>query len=131
MATDTVTIESQLARLGIWMSCDRTDKNPNMPDSKGMDHWKCTFRRGNTRLTAYFSMGSGHGGKEPTVNQVFDCIVSDAATVKSYDFEEFCSDLGYDPDSRTAERIYKACGHAAARLKKFLGEDLYSQLVNR
>lgn len=36
------------------------------------------------------------------------CFVSDAAS-GDQSFENFCSELGYDEDSRTAERTYKAC----------------------
>ena len=33
-------------------------------------------------------------------------------------FEEFCSDFGYDEDSREAERIFHACQEQTAKLKK-------------
>ena len=36
-----------------------------------------------------------------------DCIISDGMYAE-YSFEEFCDELGYDTDSRTAERIYNA-----------------------
>lgn len=38
----------------------------------------------------------------------FYCFVSDACS-GLYSFSEFCSEFGYDEDSRSAERIHKAC----------------------
>jgi hypothetical protein len=120
----------QLARLGIKMSCQYADRNPNMPDAHDMNHYKCTFSRGRSRMTVYFSMGYAHTS-EPTINQVFDTLVQDAATVENCgDFAGFCSELGYDEDSRAAERTWKALEHAAKRLRTFLGEDLYTELVS-
>jgi hypothetical protein len=59
--------------------------------------------------------GSAHdAGENKTVmsdddlKRSLDSIVGDALYGLS-DFEEFCSDLGYDEDSRSAERIHKAC----------------------
>ena len=44
-------------------------------------------------------------------------------------FEGWASDLGYDPDSRKAEKIFKVCEKQAERLKKFLGDELYKILL--
>lgn len=45
---------------------------------------------------------------EGDLKQAFYCLISDS--VSSIDgFENFCSEFGYDSDSRTAERIFKAC----------------------
>lgn len=110
---------SELAARGIKMSCEWADQNLHMPDFEGT-HYKCTFSRGRKRMTVYFSMGYAHTG-EPTINQVWDCITQDAEMVDNCgDFHEFCSELGYDEDSRAAERIWKASIHQAARLKNFL-----------
>ena len=72
MQTDTVSIDQFITANGITMSCERTDSNPNMPDSRDMDHWKCTLIRRVTasgkwygqRMTVRFSMGYGHHGAE-------------------------------------------------------------------
>lgn len=111
--------ESQLARLGIKMTCEYADRNPNMPDSRDMNHYKCTFSRGRKRMTVYFSMGYAHTS-EPDINRVWDTITEDSERVEGMDFSEFCSEFGYDEDSRTAERTFKACKHQAERLKTFL-----------
>lgn len=115
---------------GLSMTCEWTDSNPNMEDSdRSMDHWKCRIRRGRRSMTLVFSMGSGHYGSEPTLDQVLDCLASDSASVEQADFEEWCSELGYDPDSRKAERTYNVCKAQADKLKSLLGELAYEQLL--
>ena len=37
--------------------------------------------------------------------------------------------MGYDTDSRKAEKIYKTVQHQAARLSNFLDSTLYDQLL--
>lgn len=148
MQTDTVSIEQFIADARISMTAQRVGRNPNMePVSAGsMDHWKVTFSRipyekGSKeigvgprvlraiKLTTYFSMGYGHNGKEPKAADVLDCLASDASSVDQEDFEEWCANMGWDSDSRKAERTYKACEHGAKRLKAFLGDDLYQTLL--
>lgn len=124
------------------------DKNPHMLD-RAMDHWKVRFQRTwdspteyhkratgervhptyHDWMTMYFSMGYGHNGAEPTAEQVLDCLASDASSVDGQTFEGWARDLGYDEDSRSAERIYSACERGAARLRRFLGDALYEQLL--
>lgn len=59
------------------------------------------------------------------LRQAFACLLSDAAAGEQ-DFEEFCADFGCDADSRTAERTWKACQRAAAKVRRLLaGADLY------
>jgi len=39
------------------------------------------------------------------------------------DFEEFCSEFGYDTDSRKAENTHKACLKVGENIKRLLGDD--------
>lgn len=111
-----------IVRLGITAVAEPVDRNPNM-DNRDMDHWRVVLRRGRHQLTVYFSKGYGHNGAEPTVEEVLDCLASDAASVdNARSFEEWAGDFGFDIDSRKAERIYRACGRQATRLRNFLGE---------
>ncbi len=43
-----------------------------------------------------------------------------------YSFDEWARDLGYDTDSRRAEKTYKQVVSQTAKLKRFLGEDFDS-----
>jgi hypothetical protein len=108
---------------------ERVDSNPNMVDERGdMRHWKVTLRRGKARLTTYFSQGSAHT-KKPTAIEVLGCLASDSRSA-DYKFEDWCSELGFDPDSRKHEAIFKTVQKQAAALKKFLGDDLYKELLD-
>ncbi len=125
-----MTIHEFIATHKITMTCDRADSNPAMDATApgSMDHWKCKLAHTSHRMTVPFSMGYGYNGKEPTAADVLSCLASDASGITS-DFEEWARDLGYDPDSRTAERTYKACVKSAEKLKTFLGADLYDTLL--
>jgi hypothetical protein len=81
--------------------------------------WKVTLRlKGRQLTTAYFT---GMGINEPDAASVIYSLCSDARVIE-YSFEEFCSEFGYDSDSRKAERTYNACVKMAPKVRKFLGE---------
>jgi hypothetical protein len=82
--------------------------------------WTCTLRMGRHRLTVPFWQGPAHT-KEPTAADVLSCLVADADAL-DYSFEEWCGDFGYDTDSRTAEKTYKACCKSGMKTRRFLGE---------
>ena len=104
------------------------DHNPNMDDSS-MDHWRCRLRNDGKSMTVYFSKGSGHNGAAPTLDEVLETLASDSAGVdNARDFEDWCSEYGYDTDSRKAERTYKAIEKQAIALRNLLGDD-YDSIV--
>ena len=109
--------------------CDWADDNPNMPDWKDANHFKCTLKMGKKQMTLYFSQGYGING-EPEAASVLDCLASDANCIdNAQTFVAWASELGYDPDSRKAEKIFKVCEKQAEKLKNFLGDDLYEDLL--
>ena len=60
----------------------------------------------------------------PSVGGALWCLAVDASSVRhGQTFEEFCSDIGYDSDSRTAERMFNECRDTWAALIR-LGFDL-------
>ncbi len=59
-----------------------------------------------------------------------ECFVSDVQC-GSGTFEDFCGDLGYDPDSRKALKVYKSCKKAAAKLEKLVGAELVEDFCNQ
>jgi hypothetical protein len=137
--TDTITktIEQFISDARISMTAARVDRNSHMEDSDRMDHWKCTLVRivaasskkvYRAKMTTYFSMGYGHGGREPQTREVLDCLTSDASSVEWDSFEDWADNLGYDRDSRKAERIYKTIERETVKLKKFLGANLFDEL---
>lgn len=73
--------------------------------------FKCHLTRAGRSYTFPFGQSLRSGAEEPTLYDVLTCL-------QKYDvgdFENFCGDFGYDTDSRTAERTYKAvCKEFAA-----------------
>lgn len=116
------TLKSLVNRFGIKAETRLVDSNPNMTDMpSGSTHWKVTLRGFGRRMTVPFSMGPAHTS-EPEAVGVLECLLSDS-DVDNYDFEEWARNLGYDPDSRKAEKTYKACQKLTEKLHKFLGEN--------
>lgn len=118
-----------LAGADLTMTARRVPKNPNM-GNENMDHWLCKLKCGHDTMTVYFSKGYGHHGAVPTIEEVMDCLASDAADAdNARSFESWCSEYGYDTDSRKAERIYKVCVEQAERLRNLLGPSLYAAVL--
>jgi hypothetical protein len=90
------------------------------------DPWTVTLCRSGRRLTVPFFTGQGLRDRMadgPTAPDVLECLLSDAATVDSaQSFDEWCAELGYDSDSRKAERTYEACKAQTEQLRAFLGD---------
>lgn len=62
--------------------------------------------------------------KKPTAYDVLTCISGDIG-MHDWTFEEFCSDFGYDTDSRQAEKTYNAvCDQSRALARLFNDEEL-------
>jgi hypothetical protein len=61
---------------------------------------------------------------EYDILNAFHCFVSDTIA-GSYTFEEFCSEFGYNSDSRQAEKIYRKCKKQLEKLKKIYDGDIY------
>lgn len=122
-----ITLQEFINRHNVIMFCSRTDSNPNMLwDEKWnatAHHYRCVLRCGKRTLTTPFSQGSAHT-KEPTLAEVLGCLASDAAGfANAQSFEDWCSEYGYDTDSRKAERTFKIVKREAAKLRKLLGSD--------
>ncbi len=133
-----MTIKEFITSAGLTMTATWTDRNPNMDDSRDMDHWRCIIRAGRSRMSLVFSKGSGHHGKAPELAEVLDCLASDSYTLplpemagsENEAFAEFCSEFGYDTDSRKALKTYRACLSQARRLRNLLGNSAYSTLLS-
>lgn len=60
---------------------------------------------------------------EKDLLSAFSCFISDALA-GSGSFESFCSEFGYDEDSRRAERTYKACVTSYNKAERVIDGDL-------
>ncbi len=64
----------------------------------------------------------------PALRDVFHCILSDASAIDEGGFENWAASLGYDVDSRRAEKIYRQCVEIGLRLRAMLGETALAEL---
>jgi hypothetical protein len=102
---------------------------PPFMNTDNMDPWTVTLLSWRRRLTVPFYMGMGHNGKEPTAADVMHYLCSDAAGFDNASgFEDWCSEYGYETDSRKAEATYRQIERQAKRLRQFLGDE-YEALV--
>lgn len=66
----------------------------------------------------------------PEAADVLDSMAMDASTcVNARDFADWCSEYGYDTDSRKAERIYNVIAEDTRRLRRFLPADAFERLL--
>lgn len=103
----------------------------NQPHSH--NHSRVTISAGSSKHTFDF-WGSVHDywkGQDNDPADALTCWASDALSGQ-YDFDEFCSELGYDTDSRQAYKTWKACQKAADAAQRLglTDDDLYD-LYNR
>lgn len=59
----------------------------------------------------------------PNPADVLACLASDAGAIDSPTYEEWAGDLGYDPDSRSGEKTYRACIETAMHLRRMFGDE--------
>lgn len=59
---------------------------------------------------------------EPTLTDVLYCLVMDSDVLNTSGFEEWAKNLGYDTDSRKAEKTYRACLEQSLQLKSLIGQ---------
>ncbi|CAB4162716.1 hypothetical protein UFOVP785_95 [uncultured Caudovirales phage] len=64
----------------------------------------------------------------PNLADVVYSLLMDGANCIDQSFEEWCSNYGYDTDSRTVERIYNACKDTGAWLCKAVGRSGINKL---
>lgn len=134
MATTLKSMNEFLDEMNITMKSVSVPKNPYGDDPQWdpqASHWLCTFTNADgATFDTYFSMGSAYT-EEPTAEQVMDCLSSDAESIQYAGFEEWAREMGYDEDSRRAERTYNLIEQQARELKAFLGLAAYDELLYR
>ncbi len=108
-----------------------TDVRPPMMDVTNMNPWTVVLRRGHKQMTMPFFTGLGIRG-EPTAEDVLNCLALDANGYENGSgFEDWCADYGYDTDSRKAKATFDMIGRDTTRLRQFLGDELYEELLWR
>jgi hypothetical protein len=127
-----MTIKEFVKKNKIRINVEWAERNPNMIDdawSRTANHYKTTLKKDKKQLTVYFSMRSALTD-EPTAEDVLDSLAMDGSVYLNNDsFEDFCGEFGYDENSRKAKKIYNTILKQAEKTEKFLGTELFNQLV--
>lgn len=71
-----------------------------------------------------------HGTKPilPKTDDVLSSLARNSDVLEYPRFEDWAGDLGYDPDSREAERVYRLCLAQALALRAAIGDDNLAKL---
>lgn len=91
-------------------------------DSREMSDWRVSLFYGTHALhDIEFHQGSAHR-KAPSAADVLYCLCADASALDE-GFEDWCSNFGYDTDSRKALDTFLACQSVGRKVRTFLGAD--------
>lgn len=92
-------------------------------DKQAAIAWECE----NGFRARFVPWGISKGGESatpilPDSCDVLYALVIDSEVLDFGDFESWAADFGYDPDSRAAEKIYRACLDIALKLRNGIGD---------
>lgn len=96
-------------------------------DTEERDIYNVTLSRGKRSYNFKFgqSINSTLKSIKPNAYDILSCL-------QKYDpglFEDFCSDFGYDEDSRKAEKIYNAVRNEYLNLAKMFNDDELAEMA--
>ncbi len=90
--------------------------------------FSCRLYRSNGHHPLTAIVGSTDG--TPELCDVLDVVAAQAAVVdQAHGYEQWAREMGFDPDSREGERVYRAARREAKLLRQLLGEDQYARLL--
>lgn len=97
----------------------------NDPIHSKMLHYRVVLSRPDGRRIAV-PFSCGEMCNEPDAATVLDCLCDEANCPDT--FEDFCFEYGENPDSRRAEKTFKACLKTREKLKSFLGHEFQTAM---
>lgn len=112
---------------GYTISAEYTGSKQAPFSTDNWNHHRVTVSKGGRRTTFDFwaSIANPEIRSRSDLLGAFDCFLSDACAGQQ-SFDEFCSEFGYDNDSRRAEQTHKACIRSYDKAQRILaGDDLY------
>lgn len=126
------TLEKFLAASDVSMRCrEMTVHNERafvVTEPWAAKHYACELHGSNSHRPIRAVIGSDNG--PPELVDVLDALAAEAAIAEEADgFEGWAAQMGFDPDSRRAERAYRAEVRQARLLRELLGEPRYRQLL--
>lgn len=122
-------LDEFITKYNITMDAEYAENNPNMDGNQIMNHYIVTLHHDDREYSLYFSQGLGIKC-EPTAKRVLESVLMDVSCVESgQTFEDFCAEIGYDADSRRAERIYNACLKERDQIGELFGPEVYEEFI--
>lgn len=124
-------IEKHQITLGMWSVMHR--ENLLSEWSAGSQHFKVRIRAGDTVVwVGEYTYGSAHDINtwdcQRCLLDVLPSLQLDAGDADQ-PFEDWAIELGYDPDSRKAYKIWEACQAIRHTLRKHLGETVFNEFM--
>lgn len=98
------------------------------------DEWKKTANKYKARITynkksITISFYTGNGWKkDPVLEDILGSILLDT-TYLDYGFEDFANAMGYNSDSRKAEKIYKEIQKQAKKINRIFTKEEQEELL--
>jgi hypothetical protein len=143
MMTKTAGYEDLIDRYGISMEIRRVGTSPGPTfeaagQSRGLRHYRCNLRRPGKSIELYFSAGASDGAL--TLSDVLHMLAMDSSACRMLEgYEETCLEWASefsDSSENLAEfeafwQEYKWRCKQTSRLRDFLGDAAYEQLVQR
>lgn len=118
-------LQTELASMGFTMTTFLAVKTAVKESTRD---WEVTVENKNKKFVAEYHQGLGHlpkTGKPLPPPSIVDTIWSLLMDSRSADqgFESWAGDLGYDPDSRKAYKIFEACQKERCFLLECVGPE--------
>lgn len=124
-----LTVSAKLKKSGVVFPNDSSDMLHNQ--------FTVTITRDKQRISlAYYDSNKNFNDcveqlDESSLKSALECFISDAMAANN-SFEDFCSEFGYDTDSRRAYKIYNECKKSKAKFDRVFSDvdiyDLYNAL---
>jgi hypothetical protein len=126
------TLERFLEASGVAMRCRQVpvhkDRTPLLEESWARRRYFCELYGSGGDRPVTTIIGSDNG--PPEITDVLDAVAAEAAVVEEAGgYERWAVEMGFDPDSRRGERIYRSIRRQATALRRLLGEERFEQLL--
>lgn len=110
---------------GITLEIGSPDYGRHFHDDKESRYiFPVTLKCHGKQYTFKFGQSINGGDEEPTMYDILTCMTKyDPET-----FENFCSEFGYDTDSRKAEKTYKAVKKEYAAMKRLFSNEVLEEM---
>ncbi|HWF52931.1 MAG TPA: hypothetical protein VG294_19960 [Solirubrobacteraceae bacterium] len=124
------TLEKFLAGSALRMRCQQVA--PNADDGLladvGDHYYRCELYRTGAAHPVRTVVATDNG--PPEVGDAVDAVAAEAAVIEEAgSYEAWALQMGFDPDSRRGERIYRRERRQASHLRALLGEAGYRDLL--